>query len=86
MDAQTQTQLKQHLEGIAKILHAEADPADLKTLEGIETTLRSKAQEYVRPELGFFLSKQRQEQQQGKNELSAAQSEKSLSPQDKPNG
>jgi hypothetical protein len=68
MDAQTKAQLKEHLDAIGKILHAEADPAQIKTFEGIETTLRSLAQEHVMPQLGFFLSKQRQAQQQGKVE------------------
>ena len=77
MDAQTIAELKKHLNAIACILHAEANPADLKTLGGIETTVRNLAQEYVMPELGFFLSKPRQEQAPGNSELSAVPSEKS---------
>lgn len=69
MDAQIKAQLTEHLEAIAKILYEEADPAELKTLQGIEKTLRSQAQEYLMPQLGFFLSKHKQEQPQGKVEL-----------------
>jgi hypothetical protein len=69
MDAQTQAKLLEHIEGIGQILYAEADRADLRSLEGIETTVRSLAQQYVLPELGFFLSKHRRAQPPEKNEI-----------------
>lgn len=86
MNAQTQAELLQHLEAIGQILYAEADRAELKTLEGIETTVRSLAQEYVLPEIGFFLSKQRRAQLPEKNETSVAPLATSPSPLSKPNG
>lgn len=48
--------LKAHLEAIAQILYDESDPEAMKTLEGIELTLREKVQAHVSPELGRFLS------------------------------
>lgn len=48
--------LKVHLEAIAQILYDESDPEAMKTLEGIELTVREKIQAYVSPELGGFLS------------------------------
>ena len=68
MDAQNYAELNEHVEAIAKILYSEADPADLKTMEGIEKQLRSLVQEHITPQLGFFLSKHRQGQQQEKVE------------------
>jgi hypothetical protein len=49
--------LKQHLQAIAQILYDESDPATMKTLEGIEMTLKRQIQTHVSPELGSFLSK-----------------------------
>ncbi len=68
MNIEQQEQLQKHIRGIAKILHAEADPGEIKTLEGIEKTVRQLAQEHVMPELGIFLSKQNQEQKAEKVE------------------
>lgn len=48
--------LKVHLEAIAQILYDESDPQAMKTLEGIELTLREQIQAHVSPELGRFLS------------------------------
>jgi len=48
--------LKVHLEAIAQILYDESDPEAMKTLEGIELTLREQIQAHVSPELGRFLS------------------------------
>ncbi len=45
-----------HLEAIAQILYQESDPEAMKTLEGIEMTVRQKIQAHVGPELGGFLS------------------------------
>ncbi len=52
--------LKAHLEAIAQILYDESDPGAMKTLEGIELTVRQQIQAHVSPELGRFLSKQSQ--------------------------
>lgn len=48
--------LMAHLEAIAQILYDESDPEAMKTLEGIELTVREKIQAHVSPELGSFLS------------------------------
>lgn len=60
--------LKAHLEGIAQILYDDSDPEAMKTLEGIELTVRQQIQSYVSPELGSFLSKQLQERTQASDE------------------
>jgi hypothetical protein len=52
--------LKQHLQAIAQILYDESDPDTMKTLEGIEMTLKHQIQTHVSPELGIFLSKRSQ--------------------------
>jgi hypothetical protein len=52
--------LKQHLQAVAQILYDESDPATMKTLEGIEMTLKQQIQTHVSPELGSFLSKRLQ--------------------------
>jgi hypothetical protein len=60
--------LKQHLQAIAEILYDDSDPATLKTLEGIEMTLKQQIQAHVSPELGSFLSKPLQERKQANPE------------------
>lgn len=50
-----------HLKAIAQILDDESDPEAMKTLEGIELTVRQQIQTHVSPELGLFLSKVSQE-------------------------
>jgi len=45
-----------HLEAIAQILYDESDPEAMKTLEGIELTIREQIQAHVSPGLGRFLS------------------------------
>lgn len=53
--------LKQHVDAMAEILYADTDPETLKTLEGIEQTVRDKLLEHVSPQVGIFLSATRQE-------------------------
>jgi hypothetical protein len=60
--------LKTHLQAIAQILYDDSDPAAMKTLEGIEMTVRQQIQAHVSPELGSFLSKQLQERKQANSE------------------
>lgn len=48
--------LKAHLEAIAQILYDESDAEAMKTLEGIELSVRQQIQAHVSPELGHFLS------------------------------
>lgn len=64
MKPEQQKELKEHLQAIAKILYAEADPDSVQSLEGIEKTIRTQTLEYITPEIGFFLLKKQQEQPQ----------------------
>lgn len=64
---QTQA-LKAHLEAIARILYDNSDPEAMKTLEGIELTVRQQIQSHVSPELGSFLSKPLPERRQASDE------------------
>lgn len=64
MQPEQEQALEAHLQAIAKILYDDSDPEAMQTLEGIEMTVRQKIQAYVSPELGNFLSKRLQQQQQ----------------------
>lgn len=68
MNPEQEQALKAHLQAIAKILYNDSDPEAMRTLEGIEMTVRQKIQKHVSPELGVFLLKQLQQQQQGELE------------------
>jgi hypothetical protein len=56
MNSEQERALKVHLDAIAQILYDDSDPEALRTLEGIELTIREKLQAHVSPELGRFLS------------------------------
>lgn len=56
MDADKQAQIQAHVQALAALLYDETDPEHLKTLEGIEATVRSHILEQVSPEIGNFLS------------------------------
>jgi hypothetical protein len=60
--------LQQHVDAIAEILYANADPEALKSLEGIETTVRDQMLEHVSPQVGVFLSEAIRRRQQGEPE------------------
>jgi hypothetical protein len=62
MTPEQKASLDQHVQAIAKILYADADQSQMKTLEGIEVSVRAQLQKHVSPQLGVFLSKQLQEQ------------------------
>jgi hypothetical protein len=64
MTSEQEQALKAHLKAIAQILYKDSDPEAMKTLEGIELTVRQQIQAYVSPGLGSFLSKQLQEHKQ----------------------
>jgi hypothetical protein len=64
MTLEQEQALKAHLKAIAQILYDDSDPEEMKTLEGIELTVRQQIQAHVSPELGSFLSKQLQERKQ----------------------
>ena len=62
LTSEQQKALEYHSREIAKILHAEADPEVIETLEGIEKTVRDQVLEHVSPRIGVFLSKPKREQ------------------------
>lgn len=68
MTPEQEQALKSHLEAIAQILYDDSDPETMKTLEGIELTVRQQIQAHVSPELGSFLSKRSQERKQASEE------------------
>lgn len=57
MEASQHEKLKEYTQEIARILYADADPEKIKTLEGIEETIREQLLEYINPEIGNFLSR-----------------------------
>lgn len=61
MTPEQEQALTEHAQAIAKILYEDTPPAQLKTLAGIEQAVRQHMQKYVMPEVGVFLSQQRQE-------------------------
>lgn len=58
MDESKQARLKELTQALAELLYEESDPEEVKTLEGIEKTVRGHLLEHVGPELGHFLSAQ----------------------------
>jgi hypothetical protein len=72
MTPEQEQALKVHLQAIAKILYDESDSEAMKTLEGVELTVRQQVQQHVSPELGSFLSKRLQEHDQASPDGSKA--------------
>lgn len=58
IDADKKAQIQAHARAIAALLYKETDPEQVKTLAGIEATVRDHLLEHVSPEIGDFLSKQ----------------------------
>jgi hypothetical protein len=56
MTPEEQERLQACTQEIAEILHRNSDKAVLKTLEGIEQTVRQQMLEQVSPEVALFLS------------------------------
>lgn len=56
MTPDQQRQIDQHVQAIAELLYADADPNELKTLSDIEVKIRQQLQDHVSPNLGLFLS------------------------------
>jgi hypothetical protein len=54
--------LADHIKGIAKIVYKNTPPEKIETFEGIETTVRDQVLEHVSPQITFFSSEKRQEQ------------------------
>ena len=67
MSPEDEQALATHSREIAKILHRNAPKEAIKTLEGIETTVRGQIQSYVNPEIALFLSKLKQESTKEEN-------------------
>lgn len=67
-----QKSIEYHSREIAKILHADAAPEAIETLEGIEKTVREQILEHVSPTIGVFLSKLKQERPTVENARSKA--------------
>ena len=74
MDASKQARLKELTEELAALLYEESAPEEVKTLEGIEKTVRGHLLEHVGPELGHFLSAQAAAQAEAVGEASPASS------------
>jgi hypothetical protein len=55
MDSTRKTQIQAHAQAIAALLYKETDPEQVKTLAGIEQTVRGQILEHVSPEIGNFL-------------------------------
>lgn len=85
LTSEQQKSLEYHSREIAKILHAEAAPEAIETLEGIEKTVREQILEHVSPTIGVFLSKLTQERPRGENARSKASSGPFLYESNKPN-
>ena len=72
MDSEKKAQLQAHAQAIAALLYEETDPEQVKTLVGIEETVRGHLLEYVGPEIGVFLSRRVVAPLQDENALSPA--------------
>jgi hypothetical protein len=72
MDESKQARLKELTQELAALLYEESDPEEVKTLEGIEKTVRGHLLEHVGPELGHFLSVQAAAQSKAVGEASPA--------------
>jgi len=68
MKAEKLEKIKVHANAIAELLYEETDPEQVKTLEGIEKTVRNHLLDYVNPEIANFLSKQVVGQKQEESE------------------
>lgn len=61
-------ELEACLKRVGEILYNNSDPESLETFEGIEKTVREKVLENVSPQIAFFFSKKRQEQEKEEKE------------------
>lgn len=74
MTSKQEKALQKHIQAIAKILYEDTPPEELKTLAGIEQAVRSQMQRHVMPQVGVFLSQQRQGRLPDTNDNSKASS------------
>lgn len=72
MDTAKQAQIQAHAQAIAALLYEEADPEQVKTLAGIEATVRTQMLEHVSPQIGTFLLQQAAARQADANGSSVA--------------
>lgn len=75
MDAQQTQRLQACVQEISEILYQNTPTEELTTLEGIEKAVRGHMLKEVSPRVGFFLSKQLQEQAKARHAPSKAVSE-----------
>ena len=75
MEKSKEARLKACLAELSELLYEDTDPSKLKTLEGIEKSVRQQLLETVGPELGRFLSNRLQAKQQEGNGTSKVVSE-----------
>lgn len=68
MKAEKLEKIKAHANAIAELLYEETEPEQVKTLEGIEKTVRNHLLDYVNPEIAKFLSAQVAGQKQEEKE------------------
>ena len=54
MTPEAQQELNQHVQAIAKLLYADANISELKSLNDIEVTIRNQVQTHVTPQIGLF--------------------------------
>jgi hypothetical protein len=72
MDTAKKAQIQAHAQAIAALLYEETDPEQVKTLAGIEETVRGHLLEHVSPEIGNFLLQQVAAQRADANAASTA--------------
>lgn len=75
MNADKKAQIQAHAQAIAALLYQETDPEQVKTLAGIEATVRGHLIEHINPEIGNFLLQQVAAQQLGENGASTVSSD-----------
>ncbi len=75
MDASKEARFKALTEELAALLYEETDPEQVKTLAGIEESIRGHLLERVGPALGNFLLQQVAVRQTDENEVSKALSD-----------
>lgn len=68
MTPEEDKELQTHVEAIAAILYQNTNPLELKTLAGIEQSVRQQVLNHISPQIGIFLSRRQHGQQQVEGE------------------
>lgn len=76
MDTDKKAQIQAHARALAALLYEATDPEQVKTLAGIEATVRGHLLEHVSPEIGNFLLQQVAAQRADESGASRASSDK----------